>query len=217
MKTVHIHCGIEGSEQHCQDKFWPVLQAVPLPYSWLPKVNKKYSAVFTSKIAVEFFSQWSLLRNAEFLCAVGPQTAHLIASKMHPACSNVLASVFYPQGEGLLNVLTQASFSPSSVVFIFTALNGKTESTLKEISLLKLPFDCKMLPLYKLELFENNFLQELFQDTDCIKNAEFVFHCRSGMVVNAAVKQLKKFFGCDSSSLLPSCYYFSGKKKTVQN
>ena len=82
MNKVTIQCGINNEHAEGQNKFWPVLQAIPLPYSWSPTDSQKYSTVFTSKIAVKLFSQWSQLNNVEHICAVGQSTAEFIEKKI---------------------------------------------------------------------------------------------------------------------------------------
>ena len=210
---INVECGIYDEEYvygEDKNKFWPVLQPMPLPYKWQPAINRKYSVVFTSKLAVKFFSQWSFLSNAEYVCAVGKQTAELVQKKVN-------SPVLHPREEGLFNLLTETNFSHHSIVYIFTALNGKTPSTLKQISQQHPALQYEMLSVYSLETFKNNFLERLFLKEACTKNVQFIFNCYSGMVLTTVVKQLQTFFSCTSPCLLPSFIYFSARKQTVKN
>jgi hypothetical protein len=246
--TIYIHCGIKDYDTEGQNLFWPVLKAIPLAYSWSPDKNKKFSLVFTSKIAVKIVFKmdpvvsakasprddrekfpegfpWNgkgiLRNNCEHICAVGRSTAELLKLIL----TSWQKPILYPQEEGLFNLLTETSFTAESIVYIFTALNGKTAETLdsracendnlRRSENNNRDFVACPVPVYKLVLFQSqdNFLKQLFLEPD----KKYIFCCRSAQVLRAAVTLLQNFFSCSEPKNLPKNVFFRGEKQSVQN
>lgn len=217
MKKIYIDCGIKNDDTAGQNLFWPILSVFPESFSWHQPENKKYSLVFTSKNTVKIFTkkysfQECIGSNLEHICAVGSNTAKLIGTEMENKYQ-----VIFPKEEGLLNLLTETHFSGGSLVYIFTALNGKTQETLELLNERKINFSCHMVPIYRLEPAKENFLQTLFPSKLVGAEYKFIFCCRSGQVLRTLVDQLLYFFSCSSPRNLPNNIYFSVSKASAQN
>lgn len=214
MSEIHIECGIQGSEPTLKNSsflFLPLFKAISIDCVWNPKQNQNFSLIFTSKSAIKIFSSNFLTHfnqhqstNETYLksiSTVGQATAEL-AKSIFPN-----SPVFYPKkGVGLKNLLLEEAgedlFPTSSIVFIFTALDGKTHRIIEAFENEKnLKF--KIIPIYKLEPLPCHF------DTIFSKeNLKCIFYCRSGQMLEQIVKNLVSYFSVTAPDQLPSFIYF---------
>jgi uroporphyrinogen-III synthase len=226
---IFISCGIKDGTYSSYDFFWPVLECIPLEFLFSMSSASKFSIIFTSKSAVNlFFEKYSFLfplpkkrfffspnktKQLEKICAVGDGTKKLIQEKYLPRDYEVLV----PKQEGLAGCLTEFSFSNDSTVMIYTALNGKSEEIVRELSTMDLPYSIRLCPIYKLHPFYSDFLESFFKRNNAFNKANIVFHASSGLVLREVFHQLCLYFNRESAYDLPSNILFSIEKASTEN
>ncbi|MES2614799.1 MAG: hypothetical protein V4591_05240, partial [Bdellovibrionota bacterium] len=184
-----------------------------------PPHQQKYSLIFTSKIAVRLFDKKLIpppidKSRLEYISAVGSSTANLLKEEIP---SQLHEKIIYPENEGLYNLLTQHKFSKQSTLFVFTALNGKSQETVQRVRQEGLELQFQIIPTYKLESHASHFLAEYFASEIPSTHNPIVFECGSGLVLKEVVLQLRQFFSCENDNNLPSFIYFTAEKQSVKN
>lgn len=229
-KRIWIECGINGETAKQESYlFWPINDILPLPTVWQPLMHEEFCISFTSKQAVKVFlnlynnvlQQEHFLKHCRYIGAVGYSTASFIQNHFPNNLKNLKDKIIYPTNDlGLQSLLMQFNhlIGNETKLFIFTALNGKTQEIIFA-NKNNIQFIPVSVPLYETKELEYqmcvNFFKNIYTQ-NANKEAEFVFFVKSGQVLVNLIKILNCFFNVTDSRNLPTSILFAVWEKSAK-